>query len=275
MKLLAQPVAIPDAMRALADRSPVVSLLRTAQWADVPAGLRQRAFFSAGVDWADFLSASKAKLSDALALRKEQVARGQAFVDRSSFIADLRKRVLAAGKGKGADPRDLTDLASRARLALIYDIQTQSAAGFARFKFEQDPALLNAFPAQELLPSSARNPREDWEARWIAAGGALVNGRLIALKTDPVWTALSRFGTPWPPFDFGSRRQLRDIGRAEAQSLGLIRPDQDLQPIEADFNAALSASVEQLDPQTIAALQDAFGPQVQIRDGRAQWRDAA
>ena len=286
MNLLVKPTPIAAAVAELDARSPIRSTLRTAEWADVPLALRRRAFFSAGVDWAQFLDASKAKLADALALRKEQTAGGAAHVDRSSFIGDLRKQVLAAGKGKGlpaatsaaqagTDPRDLTDLASRARLGLIYDMQTQSAFGFARFKFEQDPAVLNAFPAQELLPSTARNPRDDWESRWIRAGGALVDGRLVALKTDPIWSAISRFGTPWPPFDFGSTRQLRDLDRAEAQALGLIRPDQELEPIDAAFDQDMQASVTDLAPDTLSALQAAFGDQIQIRDGKAQWRAAA
>ena len=28
---------------------------------------------------------------------------------------------------------------------------------------------------------------------------------MVALKTDPVWAAISRFGQPWPPFDENSR----------------------------------------------------------------------
>ena len=275
LSFLVKPTPIAAAVAELDARSPIRSTLRTAEWADVPLALRRRAFFSAGVDWAQFLDASKDKLAVALALRKEQTARGTAHVDRSSFIGDLRKQVLAAGQGKGTDPRDLTDLASRARLGLIYDMQTQSATGFARFKFEQGPAVLNAFPAQELLPSTARNPRDDWEPRWIRAGGALVDGRLVALKTDPIWSAISRFGTPWTPFDFGSTRQLRDLDRAEAQALGLIRPDQELEPIDAAFDQDMQASVTDLAPDTLSALQAAFGDQIQIRDGKAQWRAAA
>jgi hypothetical protein len=28
--------------------------------------------------------------------------------------------------------------------------------------------------------------------------------RMIARKDSPIWEALSRFGTPYPPFDFNS-----------------------------------------------------------------------
>jgi hypothetical protein len=278
MPILLQPTPIAEAVAKLGGKSPVLSVLRTAEWAEIPAALRERAFFSAGVDWADFLQAGQGKLLDALNFRKEKVAHGEAFVDRSSFIGDMRKLVIGAGKGKGDEPKDLTDLASRARLGLIFDMQTQSAMGHARWKFEQRPAVLNAFPAQELLPSTSRFPRTDWDDRWDAAGGPRpegARGRLVALKTDPVWTAISRFGVPWPPFDFGSKRELRDLDRAEAEELGLLTTEDELEPIEAQFNQDLQASVESLSPDMLSALQAAFGDQIEIRDGKAKWRAAA
>ena len=161
MELLLQPMPIAEAIAKLAGKSPVASVLRTAEWADIPLALREAGQFSAGVDWADFVTTSQSKLLGAISMRKEQVARGEAYVTRSSFIGDMRALVFSAGKAKGAsqDPSDLTDLASRARLGLIFDMQTQSAVGHVRWRFEQRPAVLNAFPAQELLPSTARMPR--------------------------------------------------------------------------------------------------------------------
>jgi len=273
MELLRQPTPLADAVAKLDAREPVTSVLNSAEWAQMPVALRERALFSAGVDWADFLTAQKAKLLDALSLRKEQVARGEAYVDRSSFIGDLRKLVIAVGKSDGSG--GLKDLASRARLGLIYDIQTQSAIGHTRWKFEQRPAVLAAFPAQELLRSTARAPRGDWESRWTDLGGQIFNGRMIALKTDPLWASLSRFGVPWPPFDFGSRRQLRDVDRAEAEQLGLIGPDDDLAPIEMDFNAGLASSAEIADPDVRAGLTDLFGAQIAFDGAKARWTGRA
>ena len=45
---------------------------------------------------------------------------------------------------------------------------------------------------------------------------------MIALKNDPVWTALSRFGRPWPPFDYDSGMGIADIDRETAETLGLL-----------------------------------------------------
>ena len=274
MPLILQPTPIAEAVAKMEARSPVASVLRSAEWAEIPVALRESAFFSAGVDWADFLVQGQTKILAALAQRKEQVARGNAFVDRSSFIGDMRRLVISRGKGIGDRPSDLTDLASRARLGLIFDMQTQSAMGHARWKYEQRPAVLNAFPAQELLPSTARKPR-DWDTIWDANNGPRPTGagrRLVALKTDPIWTAISRFGVPWPPFDFGSTRELRDLDRAEAETIGLIAPDDELQPGDAAFNEHLQASAADLPTAFRDLLSDLFGNQIQFRGDRALWR---
>lgn len=257
----------------LAAKVSVASPLRSAEWSDMPLALRERAFFSSTVESARFLDEARDKLLDAVRMRREQVAGGEAFVDRSSFIGDLRKVAMAEKIGAGDSPTRITDLASRARLGLIYDMQTQSAFGYARWRNDQEADILDEFPAQELLPSTARVPREDWERRWIAAGGPdPINGRLVALKTDPVWEQLSRFGTPWPPFDFGSQRDLADIDRAEAERLGLIEPGATIAPKTEDFNAKLEASVADVSDDVLALLRQIFGQQVDIADGRVKWR---
>jgi hypothetical protein len=276
MKLLVKPSPIAAAVAKLDSRDPVLSTMRTAEWMNVPLAARERAFFSAGITHADFLATAQTKLLDALSLRKEAVSRGTAFVDRSSFIGDMRELALGAGIGKGGDSHDLTDPASRARLGLIWDIQTNFATGFARYQTDQDPDLLNAFPAQELLPSTARQPRDvlmpgHWARRWIAAGGKVIEDRIVGLKTDPAWERLSIFGLPYPPFDFGSQRDLADLSRAEAETLGLIGRNQVLQPSLTQFNDKLQASTQNLSPDIISTLLQLFGNKVRIQGTTAFW----
>lgn len=274
MKLFSQPIPLRAAIDKLESRDPVRSYMRTKEWADMPLAARDRAFFSAGVPYADFLDTAKGKLLDSLAMRKEAVAKGEAFVDRSSFIGDMRKLVLARGYGEGADPTDLQDLASRARLGLIYDMQVGFATGFARYQTDQSPDLLDTFPAQELLPSTARVPREDWNRRWIAAGGQVIDDRIVGLKTDPAWERLSIFGLPYPPFDFGSQRELMDIDREEAEALGLLSPGERLQPSVARLNDKLQASLRNLDPDTRETLASLFGDKIAFKGNTAIWTDS-
>lgn len=86
---------------------------------------------------------------------------------------------------------------------------------------------LIAFPAQEMIRvrhGEQYDSHEEavWRKRWTAAGGTLFNDRIIALKTDPIWCKISRFGKPYPPFDFHSCMGVFDVGRAECMKLGLV-----------------------------------------------------
>ena len=45
---------------------------------------------------------------------------------------------------------------------------------------------------------------------------------MIATKDDPIWTRLSRFNRPYPPFDFEDDMTVDDVSRREAESLGVI-----------------------------------------------------
>ena len=282
MVMLVQPTPLEEAVRKLGAKTPVASALRSKDWAGMPLALRERAQFSAGVEDARLMDLVQTKLMSAISLRREQVANGAAYVDRSSFIGDFRKYVDALGLSDQTG--GLTDLATRARAALIYDTQIESAFGFAHWKRGTDPDVLNGTPAQELIASTARQPRIDWGERWSAAcdesgddkAQAVYDetGRLVALKTSAVWTALNEdFGVPWPPFAFGSKRLLRDVFREEAEALGLLDPEDVLDPVQAQrLNDDLQADVT---PGMAEILDTIFGDQIQVVDGKAMWRGAA
>ena len=118
--------------------------------------------------------------------------------------------------------------------------------------------------------STAKNPRAEgeWQARWREAGAAVNwegahRKQMVALKTSRIWMRLSRFGTPWPPFDFGSTRELEDVWRDEAEQLGLISPDERIAPtMEKDFNDELEARASLISAPQMRWLKDSFGDQV-------------
>jgi hypothetical protein len=274
LSVLIAPLA--EAVAKIDARTPIGAALRSDQWADVPLALRERAQFSANVTSVKLLQAIQDKLQARIGLVREQVAHGDALVDRSSFIADIRAIAVAEGvqtAGKGG-AGTIRDIRSSARLGLIFDQQTRSAAGFADWKMGQDPDVLDAFPAQELVRLEERQVPRNWTSRWLAAGGPMSGSRMIALKTDPIWTKISRFGTPWPPFDYGSGMGVADVSRGEAESLGLLQPADTVTPIEADFNDGMKASVEGLDDKLVADLKQQFGDQIEISGGVARWRTA-
>jgi len=73
----------------------------------------------------------------------------------------------------------------------------------------------------------------DWPARWIIAGGKpRPDGRMIALKGDPVWGELGGYdnfpdalGVDHPPFAFNSGMGWAAIATEEVDALGITGPN--------------------------------------------------
>jgi hypothetical protein len=279
MPLTVKSAPNPVAVAKLAARTPVASRLTSAEWERMPLALRERAQFSATIDAIRVTAAIQDKMMKVVSMQREKVARGEAFVDRGSFIADIRRVAREEGVGGPATQGygTLRDIQSSERLQLIYDFQAESAAQYARWKVAQDPDALDNFPAREFLRVESRQAPRDWAPRWNAAFAPFEgatraqDGRMVALVNHPGWMKLSRFGTPWPPFDFGSGMGVESVDRSDAIALGIIAPDQRLEPAEKGFNDALEASVEGLSPESRQRLTDAFGDQVQFRGDRAVW----
>lgn len=247
------PVA--EAVKRISAKTPLGTALRSKELEALPLALRERAQFSATVESARILSQIQRSLEQNLTTEGDWLV-----MSRDRFAAklmDVAKDVMGDAPRKGG----LQDIRSVGRARLIYDMQTAQAYGHAQWKLDTDPDNLNAAPAQEFFRAEPRGkPREDWPDRWAKAGGKEYGGRMIALKTDPVWTSLSRFGTPWPPFDYNSGMDVRDIYRDEAEALGLVQPDQQLEPTqEQDFNDAVEASVADVAPELVDLVVKSAG----------------
>jgi hypothetical protein len=259
------------------------SRLRSDEWAGVPVALREEAMFSSTVEDLRVLSAMREKILQGL----EQARPGGTGMDGARFAADLRNLMGAAPGDSG----DLTDITSTRRLSLIWNFQVASANAKAAYKADLDPNLLDAFPGYRLIRVESRRVPRDWYERWGEAGAAVgwegaSKTELIALKTSPIWTALSRFGRPTPPFDFQSGMGWEDIDRAEAEALGLLPKNQSpaarLQMLrdasakqQQDWNEGLQASVKGLNDEARGWLKDAFGDQVSIDGDTAEWNSQA
>lgn len=229
--LFAAPMPFQAALDSAAVRSLLPTSFRTQLLQQLPAQLRERALFSAGVTNAELLQ----KVGDSV----NGLLTGQ--TGRAEMRAGL-KQLLGSLGDTSVDDSKLTDLRSDARLNLILDTNVEMAQGYGQWKQGQDPAVLDEWPAQELIRvRDSRVPR-DWPARWAEAGGTFYGARMIALKNDPIWTAISRFGLPYPPFDFNSGMDVQDVDRDTAVAAGLIDEDTELQPQDRGFNADLQAS---------------------------------
>lgn len=246
-------------------RIPVPTTADSAALAKLPAQLRAQALFSARLNLADPLAEIGRSISGILSGTKSA----------SESRRDIRA-ALAVADYEPTGP-GIKDHTTQKRLDLILQQNVRSARGYARRAEGMDPDTLDLWPAQELVRVYGRKAPRDWKARWIASGGELAGGKMIALKTSPIWMSLSRFGVPWPPFDFGSGMGVRDVSRADAEALGLIAPEDVLTPDTETYTFDSSTTVEASDsvPQLQAAILKAMGDTARFEGGVLNLLDAA
>lgn len=95
----------------------------------------------------------------------------------------------------------------------------------------------------------------------------------LALKTSPIWRALSRFDQPYPPFDFGSHMRVRSVSLAAAQDAGLLSSEEEaaeaMEKQRKEALASLNESVECTPQVTERELREQLAGVLQ---GLAEWR---
>ena len=147
---------------------------------------------------------------------------GKRFSGKQEFLAEMYKTLGFPKDHDHGDKYDAGELATNARLKLIYDTQYTRARAQIQRRDDIESGALKLFPAQELKRGGARKKPRDWKKRWRDAGGKLVEGRMVALVDDPIWARISRWGDPLPPFDYNSGMKLFKVSRANAIRLGLL-----------------------------------------------------
>jgi len=263
-----------EALQKLAGRSPVGVDFSSSEWADVPLELRERALFSARTTNAAYLQDIKDRVE--AILNPVTVERDGQPVTQGLDVATARTELKQILKSISYDPGDkagtIEDLSSDARLNLVLRHNVQSSQGYGNYLQSQAEGVLDEWPAQELFRAESREEPRDWPTRWMQAGGQIFAGRMIALKSDPIWSEISRFGTPYAPLDYNSGMELRDVDRETAIELGLLQPGATVQRTVEEFNARLTASAADLSPELLDSLQQSFGDQVEIGDGVIRWK---
>lgn len=199
----------------------VGSNLDSRGWNSIQAGLRDRAFFSSQV--------MEPHLLDAMQKLSAEYARGG--TDLSKLRMEWTKYLDHTGYKPDTDVAGtIKDLSSQARIDVIIKTNVAQARSFVQYAEGMTPGAYAAFPAQEFLRVEYRKrQRTDWPKRWRDAGGEIYGGRMIALKNSSVWGNLGKagpFGTPYPPFDWGSGMGVLDVDRREAIELGLVSKEQ-------------------------------------------------
>ncbi|MGC4017498.1 MAG: hypothetical protein QM755_23735 [Luteolibacter sp.] len=180
--------------------------------------IRERAFFSS-------------KVKDVRILQKfydetEAVLNGE--YDEATAIARTRNWLLDEYGYKPEPGKEggLEDLSSLERLSVIFRTNVDMARGYSAWLHQMQ--VRRTYPAQRMVRVAERMEPRDWDVRWEAAYAA-TNETPGAHPTDkvapidhPIWTQLSRFSNPYPPFDFNSGMGVKPVGREEAQKLELL-----------------------------------------------------
>ena len=246
-------------------------LVDTEGWSTVQAGLRDRAFFSSQVTEAKILPAMRQNVAELVAGGKSP---SEVRRDLRAYLGSIR---YDAGENRGT----IKDLTTKARLDVMMKTNADQAKGYASHLRATTTGAILAFPAYELVRVQQRKLPRNWDARWMNAAKAVgFDGvsrdlsRKIALKTSPIWAALSRFGNPFPPFDFNSGMGVRDVKKSVCREIGLLGKDEQPEIQQPpDFNGNLTAQVPMRndDPEA-KRLKDIFGDQIRFDGNTVHWQ---
>jgi len=239
-------LALPfrEAVDALMRKDIMPTAMSSAELRTLDADVRNHSFFSARTLLRDYLEEAKKTIESIINPGPDE--RGVNVGFNPATAREQLRNELKWLDYQPESPGTITDLASDARLNLVVKTNTELAQGAGQYVQQMDPETVELYPALELVRfDHVKNPR-DWSLRWQLAAqltgdvAALSvqarTGRMIALKSSPVWQALGEgaggfhdtLGNPFPPFAFNSGMWTQDVDREEALQIGLIEPDQNV-----------------------------------------------
>lgn len=241
------PSAYTRALSKLASAKKLQTNLSSEDLSKIRAGIRQRAIFSARVQNAEVLDRIKkvvTETTNGTITREQAMGRLKAFLKRKGYVPEP------------GDKGTIKDLTSDQRLKLIVETNQKMAEGHGRWANAQVALSIN--PYWELYRKETRVEPRNWALRWLEAGGRFEQGRMIAPVNDPIWTAISAFGLPYPPFDFNS-------GMSTKVPTGIKLPKVKQKRIKVDdFNEDLEHGLMVDDPDIRKQLMEDLGPGFKI-----------
>lgn len=257
--MLATPTPFEEALKARSVKRNMPTALSSRELAKLAVESRERANFSARQGREDVLDQIARRvqsiINPVVEQRKDRVTESNpdGNVTTGDNLASARLALKEFGQeiGYRAEPGKagtLQDHFSTARLNLILETNVRMAQGYGYFAQGNTPEALELYPCWELFRAEDRVMPRDWESRWLEAAEAVgdtdaarclqEHNRMVARKDSPIWTEISAFGQPYPPFDFNSGMDVQDVDRDTAVELGVIQELDVIQPQERPFALA-------------------------------------
>lgn len=152
------------------------------------------------------------------------------IADGTLTPAEARRKIRQTLQEAGYQPdkpgtwQDLKNGTARQKL-ILQTITDKAAACAWHNAIAEDPTL----PAQRLTRQGHRQHPRNWRARWLTAYQALSPedkktarpDTPVALTTSPIWRLISRWGDPYPPFDYNSGMTTEPLTTEETRAAGL------------------------------------------------------
>lgn len=249
--IFSRPTEWNAAVERLRSLKLLPTALSAAELEEARAALREVSLFSARTMNAAYLQENADVFSEILEGKLDGASARLALRDQAD-----RMDLGAIGDEEGT----IKDLRSDARLNLRIRMETERANAFANYTAGQDEDILLAYPAQELYRAEKRNVPRAWPQIWAGAGGQRPGGRMVARKDAEIWTNISRFGVPYPPFDYNSGMDVRDVSRTEAVKLGVLGPADRIAPDKGRrLQQDVQESAAQFDRELIGVLTEDGG----------------
>lgn len=139
------------------------------------------------------------------------------FVDIGRVISD----VYQSGYAMGID-------VDTERVRIVLCLRLRLLNGFKRWVVGCDPDMVALSPAVKLLGTGdGHEPPPKLIMRWKSAGGKLSGHGMIAHRFDPIWSRLSDWGFPFPPF-YRARMDkyyVEDVSADDAAVAGICAND--------------------------------------------------
>ena len=289
MSYLNQPAKFSEALKRLKAKKEIAALLSSKQWQEVPAAIRDRAFFSSRVTSARFLTKAKKLMKDFVKKKREEVTTPEGEKEvaikvggRASFVEMMQNFLIDEGlefffrdslspeapRGqRGAIP-ETRDLASPRRLGLIFDTNIRAAYGYGNFVASTDPDVIDVFPAWRFVRGGYVKTPRPLHKKYENA---------VRSKDDTaVWLEMNKresggFGVPHGPWGFNRQLMVIDVDRNEAMKLGLIKKDEKIKEPRSEFNEALSVDLSRMDKGVVARLKKAFGKSMKTKGKTLAW----